>query len=57
MNIPMNPLGAAIISVASGGGLFLMLCTLNAGQDTLGPAIAGAVTGMLTFGILVGPEL
>lgn len=52
---PMNPLAAAAISLASGGGMWIILRVLFAG-DPMGSVIAGSVVGMLTFGILIAED-
>ena len=50
--LPMNPLGAAILGLCNASGMYLTLRFGFCG-DPLGSAIAGAIVGMLVFGILI----
>lgn len=50
--LPMNPLGAAILGVGNAFGMYLTL-RFGFNGDPLGSAIAGAIVGMLCFGILI----
>ena len=50
--LPMNPLGATAVALANGFGMWIILRALFSG-DPVGSAVAGAVVGMLTFGILI----
>lgn len=50
--LPMNPLGAAIVGVFNGVCMWLVLVTMFDGRP-VGSAVAGAVVGMLSFGCLI----
>lgn len=50
--LPMNPLGAAIVGTFNAVMMYILMTTLLDGRP-VGSAVAGAVVGMLTFGILI----
>lgn len=50
--LPMNPLGAAIIGTFNAVCMWLVLVTMFDGRP-VGSAVAGAVVGMLSFGCLI----